>query len=142
MNLISTRQCEIHLFNYKCNINFKCSCGYNQPPLFLKKYSFGCRKCKKKYSVTNGTIFHNVRFGLLKAFRIVHKEYQNNFSSDISLIAKEYNLTYKTAKSFLMKIRTKKESVKKLMEFDVNKGRQDRKKIENEKKLLASLNNL
>ena len=41
-----------------------------------------------------------------------------------------------------MKIRTKKESVKKLIEFDVNKGRQDRKKIENEKKLLASLNNL
>ena len=114
MQVKSTREAKRYLFNY--NQDLVCKCGNSD---FYNVSGFGrsCTKCKKKYSVTNGTIFHNVRFGFLKAFRIVIREYNNNFTSYKTAIAKEFKISPKTARKFLNKIRNNKEKVIDLIQF-------------------------
>ncbi len=103
---------------YKSTLKFKCSCGSEEKPLILKNYELACRKCKKKYSLTNGTIFHNLRFGLLKAMRIIQKEYANSFTTKSSQIAKEFKITLKSSRLFLRKTRANKKEVKKILELN------------------------
>ena len=74
-----------------------------------------CKNCKNKYSITNGTLFHWVRFGLLKAFRIVIEDYGNDFTSSVTSISKKYKITRRTAWLFLKKIRSRKDEVKELV---------------------------
>src|SRR5690554_4231399 len=98
----STRDCKRYLFNYTQDL--KCACGNEW---FYKVSDFGrvCSSCKKKYSVTNGTVFKNLKFGLLKGFRIAFMEYGNSFTSSSVEVSKEFNITQKTAWNFLSKIR-------------------------------------
>lgn len=115
MKLKSTRQCKGLLYNY--NHNFKCKCGCTAKPYEVSDFGRVCSNCKKKYSVTNGTIFHKVKFGLLKAFRIVIKDYDESFESSSSKIAIEFKITQKTAWNFLNKIRKDKDYIINLIEF-------------------------
>lgn len=107
MGLNTSKNCKKVLSDFKKS--FVCSCGFRGEP-YTSKVSFTriCPECKKKYSPTNGTIFHNNRFGLLKAFKIAKKEVENNFSSSSTEIAKEFKITQKTAWHFLKKIRNNK----------------------------------
>ena len=110
----STRDCKNLLNRYRGN--FVCKCG-NRESIKQTSLVEVCSKCKLKYSVTNGTIFHNVRFGLLKAFRIVIEEYKNSFTSSSTQVAKKYKITQKTAWLFLDKIRKNKDGVIDFVEF-------------------------
>ena len=113
MKFKSSRQCERILLELKKY--FYCSCGYKGRPYISKNSLINiCPDCKKKYSPTNGTIFHNLRFGLLKAFNIVEKEIENNYSSKSAEVAKEFKITQKTAWHFLSKIRNNKLEIDKL----------------------------
>lgn len=120
----TTRECQKLLYNY--NHRFECKCG-NKSYFEVSNFGRVCKICKKKYSVTNGTIFHNVRFGLLKAFRIVLKEYNNSFTSSSSKIALDFKITQKTAWIFIDKVRKDKENVINLIEF-----KKDSKKVTKE----------
>lgn len=114
MRIKTTRDCKRYLFNY--NQDLICSCGNE---FFYKVSDFGrvCAKCRKKYSAINGTMFCNVRFGLLKAFRIVFKEYNNDFTSSSVEVSKEFKISQKTAWKFLNKIRSNADVVIDLVEF-------------------------
>jgi len=103
---------------------------------FYNVSDFGrvCTKCKNKYSVTNGTIFKNVKFGLLKAFRIVIKEHNNSFTSSSVEVSNEFKITQKTAWNFLNKIRGKQGYVIDLVEFLNNSNENKKKQIEKSSK--------
>ena len=62
------------------------------------------RKCKKRYKSTYNTLFHNVRFGLLKAFHIYIEVNYEEPQPKASVLAKRYKLTYKTAYIFKKKV--------------------------------------
>ena len=70
----------------------------------IKNFEKSCKKCKTRYKTTYKTLFHNVRFGLLKAFHIyidfVYKKPQPKASE----LARRYNLTHKTVFYFKQKI--------------------------------------
>lgn len=131
MSTHTTRDLKKRLINY--NRNLICSCGNEDLTVLANSYLF-CKKCKKKYSVTHATILHNVRFGLLKAFKILIKDYNNSFNSKSTEIAKEFKITQKTAWNFLKRIRNNKEKVKDLIEFiDKPKIKRSRVHLKTEK---------
>lgn len=84
---------------------------------YIKELDSNYLKSKQKYSVTNGTIFHNVRFTLLKAFRIVIEDYESGYTLSSSQVGRDYKIRQATAWSFLNKIRKRKTDVEKLMTF-------------------------
>jgi hypothetical protein len=126
-----TQQCKRLLYNY--NRDFKCKCGCTAEPYEVSDFGRVCPNCKKKYSVTNGTAFHKVKFGLLKAFRIVLKDYDESFESSSSKIAIEFKITQKTAWNFLNKIRKDKDYIINLIEF--KKGSKELTKRPNKKNI-------
>lgn len=73
-----------------------------------------CRKCKSKISITKNTIFHNLRFGIVKAFEIANEYYNSDYSLSSVGVAKKYCITQKTAWSYLNKIKENKEFVEKI----------------------------
>jgi len=97
---------------------FECGkCGSKESPYESKEYMRICKNCKTKYSATNGTLFHGVRFGLLKAFRIVKEDCDNDFTSSVTSISKKYKIHRTTARLFLKKIRSKKDEVERLVMY-------------------------
>ena len=112
-------QCKKILFELKLNLKSRneliCyKCGSDQFSSDKKNFIFRCKKCKSKISVRYNTIFHDVRFGLLKAFRIVLEYDECNYSLSSTKIAEKYSITQKTAWKFLNKI---KNNEKHLTEF-------------------------
>ena len=82
------------------NNDFKClSCNSIE---FYKGKDFVkiCKKCKRKTFVTQNTVFHNVRFGLVKAFKILIDCYDSNYNLKSIEVSKNYNITQKTAYLF------------------------------------------
>ena len=70
----------------------------------IYNYEKTCRNCKTKYRTTFNTLFHNVRFGLVKAFHIYIDMLYKNPSPKASKISNRYKLTYKTAHTFKSKV--------------------------------------
>ena len=62
------------------------------------------RNCKTRYKTTYNTLFHNVRFGLLKAFHIYIEVVYEKPQPKASELARRHNLTYKTAYNFKQKV--------------------------------------
>lgn len=79
-------------------------CGNCEFYIIIENYEKTCKKCKTRCKTTYSTLFHNIRFGLLKAFHlyidILFEEPQANTSD----LAKRYNLTYKTTNRFKQKV--------------------------------------
>lgn len=76
-----------------------------------------CKNCKRKTFITQNTVFHNVRFGIVKSFKIVIDFYNSNYNLKSIEVSKKYNISQKTAYLFLNKIRNNKEFVDKLYNF-------------------------
>ena len=96
---------------------FKCeNCSNKEFYTNRENFCKVCKKCKKKHSITKGTMFENVRFGLVKAFNIVYdiETSEENISS--IKISKDYDITQKTAWKFIQKINLNKQFVKLIME--------------------------
>ena len=70
----------------------------------IEKFEKTCKNCKTRYKITFNTLFHNVRFGLLKAFHIYIEIIYKKPQPRASELARRYNLTYKTAYNFKQKI--------------------------------------
>ena len=142
MDLKSSKQYERILYDLKNKI--VCSCGFNGKPYKSKDSLIRiCPDCKKKFSPTNGTIFHNVRFGLVKAFMILKKDIEKNYTSTSSEVAKEFKITQKTAWYFLKKIRNNKQEAKTIISHyeDPNKKTNQckpTKDLDNELKLIIA----
>jgi hypothetical protein len=70
---------------------------------FNKSYIIICTKCKTKRRVTYDSIFHNVRFGLVKAIHIYIDLKYGITKPTAQEIAELYGLTYKTSWNFKKK---------------------------------------
>lgn len=92
------------LSGYQC---IKCnSSDYTKGNSFLDRR---CKKCKYNESATANTIFHGVKFPLVKAFLICYRMSTKKGMSSYE-IAKEVGITQKTAWIFCAKLRTAMQS--------------------------------
>lgn len=103
-----------------------------------KNYVKICKTCKAKTSITKYTLFHNVRFGLIKAFKIAIEYHNSNYSITSVEISKKYKITQKTAWNFLKKVENNKDYIIKLNKYN-STSKED---IQNQIKLKKYLNKL
>jgi hypothetical protein len=100
----SIEKCYLPLLNYEVKTCVKC--GFIEFYTTIKNYEKACKKCKTRYKTTYNTLFHNVRFGLLKAFHIYIEIVYEEPKPKASELAIRHNLTYKTAYNFKQKVIT------------------------------------
>jgi hypothetical protein len=98
----SIEKCYFPLLIYEVNTCVKCD--NEEFYTTIKNFEKACKKCKTKYKTTYNTLFHNVRFGLLKAFHIYIEVVYEKPEPKASELAKRHNLTYKTAYNFKQKV--------------------------------------
>lgn len=99
--------CKKYLHHYKWKDGFKCKkCGHTQSWDNTVEYGKVCKKCRKIHSVTSDTIFHGIRFPLLKAFYIMFETMTSTKSMSALQISRRYDINRKTAWLFMRKIRT------------------------------------
>ena len=98
----SIQKCHLHLLNYEVKTCVKC--GNEEFYTTIKNFEKACKKCKTRYKTTYNTLFHNVRFGLLKAFHIYIDVVYEEPQPKASELARRYDLTYKTAYNFKQKV--------------------------------------
>ena len=124
----SIEKCYIPLLSYEVNTCVKC--GSKQFYKTILGFEKVCKKCKKRYKNTYNTLFHNVRFGLLKAFHIYIEVNYEEPQPKASVLAKRYKLTYKTAYVFKKKVIDSNEflNLQKYLKKDM---------LKNERKLLS-----
>ena len=94
--------CYLPLLNYEVETCVRCSSEKFYTT--IKNFEKACKKCKTRYKTTYNTLFHNVRFGLLKAFHIYIEIVYEKPQPKASELAIRHNLTYKTAYNFKQKV--------------------------------------
>ena len=98
----SIEKCYIPLLKYGVT---KCGkCEGQEFYTTIKNFEKSCKNCKTRYKTTHNTLFHNVRFGLLKALHIYIDVVYENPQPRASVLARRYNITYKTAFNFKKKV--------------------------------------
>lgn len=81
-----------------------------------------CTICKKKYKPTFNTPFHDVRFGLVKAY-LIYRYYKKTpkRKHNILHLSKKLNITYKSAHRFYSSIKNHKIKNKKIVRSNEDK---------------------
>ncbi len=69
-----------------------------------KEFEKICKVCKARISVTRNTMFHNVRFGIVKAFVIADEYHKSNYSLTSAYLSKKHSISQKTIINYLKKI--------------------------------------
>jgi len=98
--------CLQYLSGLKWSEGYKCKkCGHIHYCQGNKKYDRQCTKCNYKESPTSGTLFHNVKFPLVKAFWIVY--YMSTSKKGISSteLSRKLQLRQKTVWLFQCKVK-------------------------------------
>lgn len=98
----SVQKCYIPLKTFEVMACMKC-CN-REFYTTIDNFEKSCKKCKTRYKTTYKTLFHNVRFGLLKAFHFYIDVIYEKPQPKASELARRYSLTYKTAYNFKQKI--------------------------------------
>lgn len=111
MKKFGTREnCLVHIAQLKWSDGY--TCHKCQCKTFTKGYTYLARRCKNclyDESVTANTIFHGVKFPLVKAFLICYRLSTKKGMSSYEM-AKEVGITQKTAWIFCAKMRTAMQS--------------------------------
>jgi transposase-like protein len=142
--------CKQYLADIKWNNGFICKkCGCNK---FTNRDDLTrtCTYCKQNESPTAHTAFHNVKFGIKKAFFITFEVVNSTKSISAKQMAIRYGISRKTAWLFMHKIRkVMKSSEKNPMDGNVQvdeftiggkeKGKQGRSYATKKKKIVASV---
>jgi hypothetical protein len=144
MKLNTEKRCKKCLYNIRSKVSCKCGCSETY---FGKDYVLICKECKSKISPYSGTIFHDVRFGIVKAFEIVLYYHSENYSVSSIKIAKKYGITQKTAYNFLMKIVNNKPFIKMIVNYkdsitNIDEFKSEKVNKEVEDKLINFLNKI
>ena len=101
-----SEECYAHLYHYKWSNGFKCpNCNGTEEHNCSKPYHKRCKNCLQIISPTANTLFHNVKFGIQKAFYIVFKMSATTKSVSAEQLAKMVEINRKTALLFQQKIR-------------------------------------
>ena len=98
--------CLQYLSELKWSKGYKCKkCGHTHYCQGNKKYDRQCTKCNYKESPTSGTLFHKVKFPLVKAFWIVY--YMSTSKKGISSteLSRKLQLRQKTVWLFQRKVK-------------------------------------
>ena len=102
-----TDSCHIHLSNIKWKDGFSCTkCGHIRYSAGQGKQTRKCTKCDHQMSATSGTVFHKLKFDLLKAFQMVYflSTTKNGMAS--TELSRKVGLRQKTCWLFKRKIMT------------------------------------
>ena len=93
---------------------FKCpKCGCTGEHHSKTAYVKRCAQCYIQVSVTSGTMFHKVKFGLRKAFYILFMMSTSSKSCSAKYFSKSLTINYKAALLFTKKVRKVMESSQK-----------------------------
>lgn len=97
--------CFKHLAELKWVQHFECKkCRHSKSTEGYRKFSRKCLKCGYDETVTAGTLFHQLRFPLRKAFFILIKTLRYGDDFSISELSEELDLRKATCSSFRKKI--------------------------------------
>ena len=100
-----TESCMSHLAELKWGNGYKCpKCGHDRSCNGMSPHSRQCSRCRYTESPTAGTLFHKVKFDLLKAFYIVYFVSTNKKGITSTELARKLSLRQKTCWRFKRKV--------------------------------------
>lgn len=103
--------CYAYLSELKWKDGFVCpKCGHTKYCNGAKKYSRQCTRCKHTVSPTSGTLFHKIKFPILKAFYIVYYVSTNRKGISSTELSRKLGLRQKTCWLFKRKVMKAMES--------------------------------
>jgi Transposase zinc-ribbon domain len=103
--------CYKHLAELKWSKGFKCrNCGHDHYCDGTGKLARQCTSCHIAESATSGTLFHGVKFSILKAFYIVYYISTNKSGIASTELSRKLELRQKTAWLFKQKVMKAMES--------------------------------
>ena len=98
--------CKAYLAFHKWGNGFTCpKCGCQHHHNSKNPYIRRCRDCYHADSVTAGTLFHKIKFGLRKAFTMVFQMTTTSKGQSANQFAKSLSINKETAWFFAQKIR-------------------------------------
>jgi hypothetical protein len=101
----SDEKCYEFLADLKWSEGFKCrKCGNTNHCQGKTPYSRRCTKCKTEESAASGTIFHNCKFPISKAFYIAYNVCKGNEDLSTYEFARRLSLRQMTCWNFKTKI--------------------------------------
>jgi len=96
--LHSDASCRKHLERIRWPRRVTCpACGGKSISRIVKRAVFECNKCRRQFSVTSGTIFHDSHLSLRTWFLAIHRITESNKGVSASQLTRELGITYKTA---------------------------------------------
>jgi len=97
--------CYVELSRLKWGNVFKCKkCSYDKYCKATRPYDRQCNRCHHVESVTSGTLFHKVKFSILKAFYIVYLVSTNKKGITSTELSRKLELRQKTCWMFKQKV--------------------------------------
>jgi len=115
----SDEKCLEFLAEVKWENGFTChKCGHDNYCAGKTPYSRRCTKCKTEESATSGTIFHNCKFPIHKAFFIAYNVCKGKEELSTYEFARRLSLRQMTCWNFRTKIRN---AIEKMDSLDENK---------------------
>jgi len=97
--------CYQYLLNLKWDKGFRCSrCGCRTAVRSKTWYYRRCKECNYDESATSGTLFHKLKFPIIKAFHILFRLRISKKGISSIQIGKEYCIQQKTAYLFKRKV--------------------------------------
>ena len=100
----SEQDCKKYLSEIKWAEGFTCLKCQHQGAQIRKNFSRTCNRCSHTESAGANTLFHKVKFGLLKAFHICFEMANTTKSPLILQVAKRYSIKPSTARLFMHKV--------------------------------------
>lgn len=99
------KSCIDYLTELKWSNGFECPrCGHTKSCSGHKEYIRQCTKCNYLVSPTSGTLFHKVKFSMLKAFYIVYFMSTNSKGFSSTELSRKLGLRQKTCWLFRLKV--------------------------------------
>ena len=96
--------CE-YLAEIKWKEGYRCNrCGHTQSIKGKREWNRRCQRCEYDESVTAGTLFHKIKFPILKAFHICYRISVKKKGMSTEELSKEFELQQKTCWLFKRKI--------------------------------------
>ena len=116
---VSDEKCLEFLADLKWADGFTCrKCGNTNSCTGKSSYSRRCTKCKSEESATSGTIFHNCKFPIHKAFIIAYNVCKGKEDVSTYEFARRLALRQMTCWNFKTKIQTALKSIDTLTDIE------------------------
>ena len=97
--------CMEHLTKLKWSLGFVCSqCGHTKYCKGKREYDVQCTRCNYIESPTSGTLFHKMKFSILKAFYIIYYISTNKKGVSSTELSRKLGLRQKTCWLFKQKV--------------------------------------